>query len=85
MPIKCVIVNCSEGLVTKLLLQGWNAWQVNRDFIKKMLQIFLKKVDGYVRNHIDFVTKMSVIANKNQALTTFDFSNNWTKIDINLE
>ncbi len=54
------------------------------DFIDKILRPFLKQVDSYVRDDIDFLTKMPRIANKNKVLTTFDISSMYTNIDNNL-
>ena len=54
------------------------------DFVDKILRPLLERVDSYVRDDIDFLTKMPRSANKNKVLTTFDISNMYTNIDNNL-
>ena len=54
-----------------------------------MLQLLLKSrgpipADSYVRDDIDFLTKMPRDANKSKVLATFDISSMYTNIDNNL-
>ena len=54
------------------------------DFIDKVLRPYLQKVKSYLRDDIDFLTKMLRGADKRHKFLTFDISSMYTNIDNNL-
>ncbi len=84
-PDKCVIINCPQSLTMRPYTEGPRCVTSRLSyFIDKILRPILKQVDSYVRENIDFLTKMPCIANKNKVLTTFGISRMYTNINKNL-
>ena len=84
-PNKCVIINCPQSLTMRPIIAGPKCVTSSlSDFIDKILRPLLKRVDSYVRDDIDFLTKMPRDANKSKVLATFDISSMYTNIDNNL-
>ena len=54
------------------------------DFIDKTLRPYLGKVKSYIRDDIDFLTKIPRTADKTRRFLTFDISDMYTNIDNNL-
>ena len=54
------------------------------DFIDKLLRPYLQKVKSYLRDDIEFLTKMPRRADKRHKFLTFDISSMYTNIDNNL-
>ena len=58
-PDKCITVNCPASLTTRPIIAGPKCITSHlSNFIDKLSRPFLSKLDSYVRDDIDFLTKM---------------------------
>ena len=84
-PNECVTVDCPPSLTMRPIIAGPQCVTSRlSDFIDKILRPYLSKVKSYIRDDIDFLTKIPRIAEKTRRFLTFDISNMYTNIDNNL-
>ena len=80
-----MMVNCPASLTMRPIIAGPKCITSHlSNFIDKLLCPFLSKVDSYVRDDIDFLTKMPRKADSKKVFTTFDISSMYTNIDNDL-
>ena len=84
-PDKCLVVNCPTSLTMRPIIAGPKCTTSRlSDFIDKILRPFLCKVESYVRDDIDFLTKMPREADTKRVFATFDITSMYTNIENSL-
>ena len=82
---ECVTVDCPLSLTMRPIIAGPQCVTSRlSDFIDKILRPYLGKVKSYIRDDIDFLTKIPRVAAKTRRFLTFDISSMYTNIDNDL-
>ena len=82
---ECVTVVCPLSLIMgPIIAEPQCVTSRLSDFIDKILRPYLGKVKGYIRDDIDFLTKIPRVAAKTRRFLTFDISSMYTNVDNDL-